>query len=345
MKSKLRRNTIIFLFSLIAIFTLASCSDWTDMEALNIEKPGIESQNPGLYAEYLENLRDYKNSHHKTVYAWFDNSVKIPINRSQHIDNVPDSIDIVILMHPENLTEREIKEKESIRSNKGTKTIFALSYDIIKLEYDNKGNKENITQREDFLTHLMDTLKHTLKLVDKYNYDGISIGYNGKGILHMTETERNTYISNENAFIGIIRNWSENHKDKMIVFEGKPQNMIDNTILASCKHIIISGNDITDKNKLSYNFLMACTKGVPTDRFIVTAQSTSLDKADKKTGYWTDGSVAITSSAIWAVASYPDFTITGLGVYNVNNDYFNARKVYQYSREAIDILNPSLKTK
>lgn len=347
MKNKLKSKTIIFLFSLLTSFTLASCSDWTDVEALKIEDPGIENQNPELYAEYLENLKIYKSSHHKTVYAWFDNSVKTPFNRAQHIDNIPDSVDVVILMHPDNLNSREMKEKESIRNSKATKTIFTLSYDLIKLKYDNKlaEQEETNIEPEDFITFLADTLKYSLNMVDKYDYDGIAISYNGKGILHMTDPEKEIYILNENTFINTIQNWSEAHKDKIIVFEGKPQNMVNNTILSSCRHIIISGIEATNANKLSYNILTACVDGVPTDRFIVTAPSTSLDQSDKKTGYWTDGSLAVTSSATWAAASYTDFTISGLGIHNVNNDYFNARKVYQYTREAIYILNPSLKAK
>lgn len=350
MENRLINKAIISLFCLIVGVLFSSCSDWTETESLTIIDPDIKEQNPELYAQYLENLRNYKNSHHKIVYAWYDNSEKVPFNRAQHIDNIPDSTDVIVLMHPDGLVERELNEINSVRQNKGMKVIFSLGYDAIKLTYDNmiaelQQSGEEMPDPKDFISYLVDTLQHTLKLVDKYNYDGISIGYNGKSPLHMTDKEKAEYISNETAYIGIVTGWMNTHKNKYVVFEGKPQNLVDKTILNSCKHIIIPTNSATNGSLLTYNVTMASVEGVPTDRFVITAETASLDQADNKTGYWTNGTRAITSSAIWAAATYPDFTIAGLGIYNINNDYYNTQRVYDYTKKAIDTLNPSLKSK
>ncbi|MDR1884204.1 MAG: glycoside hydrolase family 18 [Prevotella sp.] len=342
---------LVFLLSFMAgSLLLTSCGDWTETEPLTVVDPNIREQNPELYARYLEGLRNYRNSHHKVVYTWFDNSEKQPFSKAQHIDNIPDSIDVAVLMYPDDLTERELNEIDAIRRDKGIKVIFSLGYDAIKLNYDNmvaesQESGEGTPVPKDFISYLVDTLQYTLKLVDKYNYDGISIGYNGKSSLHMTEQEKKEYISNETAYIGIVTGWMNTHKNKSVVFEGKPQNLVDKTILNSCKHIIIPTADVKTGSMLTYNITMASVDGVPSDRFVVTVETASLDQTDNKTGYWANGTRAITSSAIWASATYPGFTIAGLGIYNVNNDYHNTRRVYDHTKKAIDTLNPSIKSK
>ncbi len=337
------------MFCIVAGIAFASCSDWTETESLTITKPDIADQNPELYAQYLENLRNYRDSHHKIVYAWFDNSIKNTFSRGQHIENLPDSIDVVAFMYPDSLEGWELDEMESVRQKKGMKIIFTLSYDAIKLNYDNmvaalQNSGSGTAETQSFISYLADTLQHSLKLVDKYNYDGISIGYNGKSVLHMTEKEKVEYTSNETAYIGIISTWMAIHKDKTVVFEGMPQNLVNKTILNSCEHIIIPTTDATNGSILAYNIALAAVDGVPADRFIITAETASLNTSDTETGYWVDGSRAITSSAAWVSATYSDFTIAGLGIKNVNNDYYNVVSNYEYTKKAIDILNPSLKS-
>ncbi|HBG39887.1 MAG TPA: hypothetical protein DDW85_00570 [Porphyromonadaceae bacterium] len=350
MKNKFIYAMIITACCFFISFLSTSCSDWTDTESLTIIDPDIKKQNPELYADYLQNLKEYRKSDHKIVYAWFDNSEKVPFNRAQHIDNLPDSIDVVVLTHPDSLDDLELNEIRNVRQDKDMKVIFSLDYDALKLNYDNKmaelkDNEEETTVQEDFLSHLLDTLGYSLKLVDTYGYDGIIVGYNGKSLLHMTANEKEEYISNENTYIGIIHSWINTHKDKMLVFAGKPQNLVDKTILNLCKHIIIETSGATSGGQLTYDITRACTEGVPTDRFIVTAETTSLDQSDTKTGYWTDGTRAVPSSALWATATFPNFTIAGLGIYNINNDYYNVRRVYNYTKTAIYTLNPSFKSK
>ena len=49
--------------------------------------------------------------------------------------DLPDSIDIVILTHPEELVSFE-REEIKILKDKGTKVAYAVSYDDIKAKYD-----------------------------------------------------------------------------------------------------------------------------------------------------------------------------------------------------------------
>ena len=55
--------SVLFL-SFIGVFT--SCDDWTNPESMSIETPDIQAGNNASYQLYLENLRNYKKSYHKT---------------------------------------------------------------------------------------------------------------------------------------------------------------------------------------------------------------------------------------------------------------------------------------
>lgn len=345
------KNIGKFVLSALVATTVsfASCSDWNDVESVNVIQPNIKDQNPALYAKYLENLKTYKNSDHKLVYAWFDNSEKTPFNRAQHLTEIPDSVDVVALMYPENLVERELKEIESIRTEKGTKVIYTVDFDAMKLIYDLRA-KEQPAPKEgetstfpDFVTFMVDSLNHSLSLADKYNYDGISISYLGKSMIHLTQAEKKIYIENQNVFMGMIKTWLERHTNKILLFEGQPQNLIDKTILEKCQIILLPALTLKNQYELTYSVALAKVEGVPTDRLGIKVSSISLDESDNKTGYFADGSRIIPIAAQWVNSAHDGYTIKGLGIVNINTDYYNPSLVYKYSRQAINTLNPSLK--
>ena len=59
---KYRLSALLFLASAL---TITSCSDWTDVESLQLNTPTFEEQNPQLYADYLKDLNRYKSEEHK----------------------------------------------------------------------------------------------------------------------------------------------------------------------------------------------------------------------------------------------------------------------------------------
>lgn len=347
MKSKLKNRIISSAICLTTVLMGAACSDWTEVESVGVNNPNIAEQNPELYAQYLENLRAYKNSDHRAVYVWFDNSVKTPFSRAHHLTELPDSIDVVALMHPSNLAEYELKEMESIRKDKGTKVLASIDFDRIKQEYDlmvdDKLAEDPTYVPKMFPDVLIEQVRNLFLTIDKYAYDGIMIGFKGKGTLHLTPEEMEEYNDNGMTYMGMMMDWHARNESKMIVFEGKPQNLLDKGILADCQLIFLPSENATSKDQFTYNVAMAKVAGVPTDRFAISVSTTSLDEADTKTGYLADKSRALTSAAEWSVAMHNDVTIAGLGVYNVANDYFNTSLVFKYTREAITTLNPSIK--
>lgn len=331
---------LIFLLSFImGGFLLTSCSDWNDDESVDIN----QSVNPD-YDRYLETLRAYKNSDHSFVYAWFDNSEKAPYSRGQHMYDVPDSVDVVSLMYPETLADFEVKEIEALQKDKGTKVVYTVSYDVIKKAYDQMvkdetANNENY-EAPVFLTYLSENVKKLLDLSATYNYDGIIIGYKGQSTVYMSDDEKEEYLENQARFLGDITTWYNSNKSKMLAFEGSPQFLADKSLLPSCKHIILNTLTVASAQDLSIQTLEAMDTGVPADRFIVVASTTSTDTSDKKTGYYGDDR-AIIEAAYWVTETGNGYTKAGLGIYNVQNDYYNITKVYQYVKESINIMNPA----
>ena len=54
MKNKFKIATLLFFAT---SFTLGACSDWTDIEGIDIKQPNIQEQNPELYQVLGELMR------------------------------------------------------------------------------------------------------------------------------------------------------------------------------------------------------------------------------------------------------------------------------------------------
>lgn len=328
------KGIVLAAFSVLA---LSACSDWTDTENINLVEPGIDQQAPEQYAKYLKNLQAYKNSEHKYVYGWFDNSEKVPFSRGQHIADAPDSLDVIVMTSPE-LAEFELEDIATVHA-KGTKVYYSISYDNILKEHTDK--VKDGTETGEFSAYLSTELNRLIAL--EANFDGIIAEYRGSNPIYMSEADRTVAKATQDAFFSVISNWKSANSGKKLVFQGYPVNLIGQTVLSSCEHIILMTDDVTDAAQLgieAYQALMA--DGVPADRFIVTTSTTSLDATDRVTGFYGTAR-GLSEAAYWVTATSADFTRAGLAILNLQNDYFNATNNYQYVKEAINIMNPAPK--
>ena len=297
-----------------SVLALSACSDWTDSESIKLKEPGIDEQSPELYAKYLKNLQEYKNSDHKIVYGWFDNSEKVPFSRGQHMSDVPDSLDVIIATTPD-LAEFELEDIANVHE-KGTKVFYSISYDNILKEHTDKV-KEG-TETSAFSAYLSAELNRLIAL--EAPFDGIVAEYRGSNPIYMSEADKAEAKANQDTFFGVISNWKSANSGKQLVFQGYPANLIGQSVLSQA--------------------LMA--DGVPADRFIVSASTVSLDTTDKTTGYY-NALRALSEAAYWVTEPSAEFTKAGLAIENMQNDYYNATNTYQYVREAINIMNPAPK--
>ncbi|MGN0213229.1 MAG: glycoside hydrolase family 18 [Muribaculaceae bacterium] len=329
---------------LVAALSLASCDDWTDVEGLDIIDPTIENTNPELYAQYLAALRQYKESDHKKTYAWFDNSVKITYSRAHHVSDVPDSVDVISLMSPADIMDTELAEIKQVREQKGTRFVYDIDFDAIRADYNSyvelfaAENPDSEQSPIAFNDYLLDAIDTQLTYCSRYELDGICFRFTGKHTLHLTKDELNEYISQASIFAGYLRDWHKRNADKMLVFAGKPQNVIDKSLFDECEMVFVSdGLDATNVDLFSYYLTLAQQDGVPTEKLGMMAACTSLDENDLKSGWFSDGSRALASLGDWAATH----NVAGIGIYNISSDYFN--NTYSFSRAAIQAISPAVK--
>lgn len=344
------KNTIILTSVIAAALSMVSCSKWTDPESLEIRQPSIESENPELYRQYLESLREYKNSAHKIVIAEFDNKETAPAGRSEHISCLPDSIDFVILANEDNLSDAIIEEMSEIREKKGTKTLYEIDFAAIEAEW-NAANEDSESSEEmpeeDFSTFIGKKMDYYISLYGKYGYDGICVSYKGKNPDSMTEDVKAETLALQNAFFNKITEWKSANGDAVLIFRGQPVNLlIDKTFLESAKYIVIPSLSAVNSAEFAFNIEMSIKEGVPTDRFIVGVTTPSLTDPTDQSGIFPGvlNESAIAGAAEWvASASDESYQVAGISVASAQNDYFNISLIYQNIRYAISVMNPSPK--
>lgn len=357
MKKILKNRIAIAALCTVTAFAAVSCDDWTEVESLDIHQPTIEEQNPELYAKYLESLREYKTSDHKILYATFDNSAETATTRAQHLTVVPDSVDIISLNTPDNMPEWLAEEVAAVRRDKGTKVIYTISYQAMEAEWkamqeaaaeeggsegEGEGEQEPVAPENDpFALFVAQKTAEAVAYCGAHGYDGLTAAYIGTQPEFVVEGDKELFAARQNAFMNAIKGWVESNPDKMFIFEGMPQNLIDKSILSSADYIILNTLSASSVEYLSVAAVLASSEGVPTDRFIYAVETVTFDPSDDKTGYY--GSARALPLAAQYVASTGSVNKSGLAIRNVHRDYYNTTLIYKYTREAISTMNPSPK--
>lgn len=372
----MKRNIWKFLLpvAFVAAASFAACSDWTETESLDMKNPSLETQNPELYKQYLEALRTYKAGDHKVVLVTLDNPASAPAARNQHLTTLPDSVDFISLANPDDLHPMLLGEFEKVHA-KGTRVIYGIDFAAIEARWEQILEEEEADRPEEpetpadpaegegdgdeepaetpesrFLDFCREQTAGMLALCDKYGYDGVQIAYTGRAPQAMVGDELAQYTARQEAFLATVRSWKETHADKTLIFCGAPQNLIDRSLLAECRYIVIPALSATSTDEMSFAVLMAIAADVPVDRFVIGVKTPSItDSKDESgwfAGYEADGKTRIRATkgaAEWAVAAASNYAKAGISVADVQNDYYNINLVYKNIREAIAIMNPSPK--
>ena len=334
---------------------VCSCSEWTEPESKAQKYPMVKDQAPELWSAYLESLRNYKESEHKTVIAGFDNKATTPSGRAELLSGLPDSIDFVVLANPAELSDAIIADMKTIREEKGTRTLYAISYENTVASYEaykaeweaahkqpEEGSEETpeipsdgeqMMSRGEFVSS---ALADTLKLYERYGYDGVIVSFTGSSTLALTETEKAAERALQDEFFGPVKEWMSAHKDATVMFSGKPQNLLSEEFLPLCRDIIIPAESAGSADKLSFLVRSAMAENVPSDRFIICVSAPY-----GKLGLFGD-TTAIEGAADWTLAADGTYSREGIMITHSQKDYFNALS-YCNIRRAISIMNPSPK--
>lgn len=332
----------IMAMAILSAASFTSCDEWTDTESVDINFKTVDQVDPAAYAKYLQNLREYRASDHTKVYAWFNNTAEFR-SQANRLTALPDSVDVISLTDPAGVTLDLMREMHQVRTQKGIQVIYTIDFDAFKAQHIALGEaaaKAGETYDVDFQTFLVDSLAKSLDNVVKFGFDGICIAYNGKATPHLTKAELAEYATQERIFIGILNDWHKRHTDKAIDYLGKPQNLLDKSLLDDCRVVFLSdGLKATNADLFSYYTTMASEEGVPAEKLGMVAAAKSVDPNDVKTGMFSDGSRALTGLATWSAAHAP----AAVGIFNVQDDYYNPTRVYPYTRDCIQAANPCAK--
>lgn len=353
MKNILKKSIILPSLALFAAVSFTACSDWNEPESLDIKTPSLEEQNPELSAAYLENLRTYKAGAHKVLFAATENPMGTPaVNRSQNLISMPDSIDYIILNNPDNLHPSLVGEMDAVRQ-KATKVIYKVDYAVFETEWNTikKADAEGILTDEDELAYFVKRTEETLALCAKFNYDGIIAAYPGRSLVSLLPAQLEAYAARQKNFLDPIVAWQQANSGKFFAFAGTPQYLIPESkaIFAKCNYIILPTDKLLNVGDMGAAALMAMGDDVPSDRFILSVQTVPLGDEEMILGYFgtldANGNKvrSIGATAQW-LGIDAQYTKAGMLINNVHYDYFDVKRfAYRYTREAIDLMNPSPK--
>ncbi|MGN0188945.1 MAG: glycoside hydrolase family 18 [Candidatus Cryptobacteroides sp.] len=322
------KNSGIFTI-VMAASVLVSCSKWTEPESVEIRKPSMTSEEG--YETYVNALADYKAGRHKVVMASVENpSGRRASTKSERLTALPDSVDIAILQNPADLCEDYLAEMEAVRKL-GTKILYRIPGPV----------------EED-----MPSLKDMLSLYERYAYDGIVFDYNSPSNAGLGKAELEEIRSAEDGFWDEVEEWHSSHGNALLMFAGKPQYLLDPSILSFMEYIIIDGTGASSISGLLKDISLALPKddGYSSDKFIVEVNAPTpalfVENGVDEQGYFWNYKgdkrmTAIEGAAKCALTVSDQFSIMGVMVRDAQNDYYHQGENFINIRRAVTIMNPT----
>ena len=298
-------RTYRMILPLVVLLLGASCSDWTETEAIEntVYKPW--EQDPALWADYTAALRAYKQSEHYLSYARLHNSPAQAASEQDFMRCLPDSLDIVTLTNADNFSAYDAEDMAVMRE-KGTKVLYQVDYAARKAEFSTE-------------TALKTYLDGVIASVAANGLDGYSF---------------TTDPLDAAATASIVATLSAAKTDgQLLVFEGNPLSVAaaDRDKL---DYVVLDTEKTENTTEVRLQVLNATDyAGIAADRLLLAAEiDAPLQDADR-TEY-----AAVALMARCVVEYGP---LAGFAAYNIAGDYYHADRNYSTIREAIQTLNPS----
>lgn len=362
---------------------ITSCDDWTEPESIDIDYITVDKT--PTYAEYCANLRAYRASDHRKVYAWMNIPATGPTSQAYRLTALPDSTDVVVLDNPSEIHAVTLEDMAKVRAEKGMEVIYTIDFDAIKAahttlcelnaaertavegeitkltaDYEANENKDSEAVKAEYEAakaelqakldaivdpeindYVLENLTTQLSYAKKNGLDGVMFAFNGKSSSHMTPAQLAEYNMQQAVFLGAASDWHKRNPGLSYDFLGYPQNVTRLDLLDEFRTIFIrQGLDATNGDQFDFYYTQAMTQGVPAERLgMVSVFPVTDNPADDKTGYLTDGTLAINALTKFASSS----KIAAVGVYNIQRDYFSApADNFRNLRDLIQTVNPSI---
>lgn len=301
------------LFLLLILILSASCSDWNDIEAVDIDPQHAKDQNPELWARYMESLRIYKQEHtHYITYGSFENGTEQSKNEGAYLRSVPDSLDIVTLANSENITAYDREDIPSLQE-KSTRVLYLVDY------------AKKMTELADAAA-LSTWLDKAVATATELKLDGFA--FNGLPSYGGTDAEQAARKEAARLIVSKLSAFG-----KTLVFEGDPA-FVDAADLSKLDYVVLNTTDIENAVNLKLHVVNILeTYALSKEKLLLAAKIGSkltdedLNKLD-----------AVTEMTNRVISLGP---LGGLAIYALGDDYYQAKMNYQTSRMAIQTMNPS----
>lgn len=320
---------------------LTSC-DWTDPEPVDLTYDNISEADPDLYAKYLQNIREYRDNGHKKVYAWFDNKSSF-VSQADHVSAVPDSIDVLVLTHPEAMSQGTLDEIDAKRSDTGMQTAYVVDYAAIRKAWERKKELETpASPAPEWGAFMADSLQTALYIFDRGGFDRIVCAYDGRDVSAYGAAEKAAEEAEQKAFLLPFINWLSATNNRGLDFVGIPANLLDisHTGILDVAGTVFLSESVNATNVHEYGYIIGrnSVPGAPTGKFAIIAALPVLDESQASVGHWGD------DYSSWLAARWArNGAVCALGLYNLSDDYYNPQFVYPVCRGAIQALNPAAK--
>lgn len=302
--------------ALLVLLTLAlptACSDWNDIEPVNIDPQHPKDQNPELWARYMESLRVYKQERpHYITYGSFNNGAEQSKNEGAYLRSLPDSLDIVTLANPENITSYDREDIPTLQE-KSTRVLYLVDY------------AAKMTELTD-ATALGSWLDKAVATANELHLDGFA--FNGLPLYGGTDAEQ---AARKEAARLIVSKLSA--VNKMLVFEGDPA-FVNANDLDKLDYVVMNTAGIESAVSLKiYVANVISTYALPKEKLLLAAKMGTkiVDEENVKQDAVTD--------MIGRVVSLGP--LGGLAIYALGDDYYQTSMNYQSCRTAIQKMNPS----
>ncbi len=353
----MKKSSIIAMA--LAAAALVSCSDWTTPESISIRVASLENDSPEFYAQYCQQLRDYKASeNHSFVYVAFDNQ-QSSANSSYRLTSLPDSVDVVEISNPELIDATLVSEMNKLSTDKGFKFAVAFSFDEVKAEYEEAvdslydaylaerdtvsahgGDPETVAQPvyPELNEMVKESLEEVMKYVDEYGLDVVRVTYSDlNGRTHLTEKQDSAYVADQKARFDVIIEEINSRSGVAMYLNANAQYIASEDIIKAAECIILPTESCSGIDGMKYMALRTA-EVYPDARLLFAVSATLPEDVTLTTGYFNAGE-QIPLASRWVGSEYKK---SGLVIYNARNTFFDAdRNVYSKLRAAIKNLNPN----
>ncbi|WP_314262745.1 glycoside hydrolase family 18 [Hoylesella nanceiensis] len=354
------------------LFTLAACSDATDMELKNPADLTRSNKSEAYYAK----LREYKKSDHQKAFGWFGNWTGAGVSLENSLEGLPDSVDFVSLWgNWKNLTTAQKEDLKIVQQKKGTKVLMCfLVFDIgdqitpsipedkaaagttwkqWRHEFWGWGSDKasKLAAVEKYANAICDT-------IDKYNYDGFDIDAE-PNYAQPFATDKELWTNGDDLIQKFVETLSKRIGPKsgtgrMLVVDGEPDAFpkelgthFDYFLLQAYNTSLDSQLDSRFKTQVDHFQGVLTTEEVA--KKIIVCEDFEQHSSTGGSNFMARNGVVVPSllgMAYW-IPTYNGQTYTkgGVGTYHMEYDYgkSSANGTYKWLRQAIQIMNPSFK--